>query len=161
DFRGRRLPQPWIVILCIVAVCFQCVIDNRFSPDRFLQVSLARLGCDGAITPEVLRRINWTMVLAIPWYQRVRGVELTLRLKTADQAKRDADGQSRPGAYQSADRSSARSAALRASSRAVSLNGLNRHSIAPCSSNRGRTVLSALAVMKMIGIACPRRFNSR
>jgi hypothetical protein len=26
------------------------------------------IGCDGAITPEVLRRINWTMVLAIPWY---------------------------------------------------------------------------------------------
>ena len=25
--------------------------------------------CDAAITPEVLRRINWTMVSAIPWYR--------------------------------------------------------------------------------------------
>jgi hypothetical protein len=54
-----------------------------------------------------------------------------------------------------------RSAALSASSRAVSLNGLNRHSTAPSSSSRGRTVLSVLAVMKMIGISCPRSFNSR
>jgi len=26
-----------------------------------------RNGCDAAITPEVLRRINWTKVLAILW----------------------------------------------------------------------------------------------
>ena len=26
-----------------------------------------RIGCDGAITPEVLRRVNWTMVSAMPW----------------------------------------------------------------------------------------------
>ena len=37
-----------------------------------------------------------------------------------------------------------RSAMLSASSRAVSLNGLNRHSTAPCASRRGRTVLSPL-----------------
>jgi len=28
-----------------------------------------RIGCDGVIKPEVLRRINWTMVLAIPLYR--------------------------------------------------------------------------------------------
>jgi hypothetical protein len=33
----------------------------------FLQChSSDRIGCDGAITPEVLRGVNWTMVLAIP-----------------------------------------------------------------------------------------------
>jgi len=31
-------------------------------------LSSDRIGCDAAITPELLRRINWTMVLAIPWY---------------------------------------------------------------------------------------------
>ncbi len=36
----------------------------RFSKRR----SADRIGCDGAITPEVLRRINWTMVSAIPLY---------------------------------------------------------------------------------------------
>ena len=36
----------------------------------------------------------------------------------------------------------------------MSLNGLNRHSTAPCSSSRGRAVLSVLAVMKIIGISC-------
>jgi len=45
------------------------------------------------------------MVLAMPWYQRPRGVELTLRLKTADQTKRDSDRQTSPEAFQSADRS--------------------------------------------------------
>src|SRR3712207_6690796 len=45
-----------------------------------------------------------------------------------------------------------RSAALSASSRAASLNGLARHSTAPCARRRGRTVLSPLAVMKTIGI---------
>ena len=55
----------------------------------------------------------------------------------------------------SVDASAARrSAALSASSRAVSLNGLNRHSTAPCSSRRGRTVSSPCAVMKTIGISC-------
>src|SRR5512145_3462191 len=53
-----------------------------------------------------------------------------------------------------------RSAASRASSRAASLNGLNRHSTAPCASRRGRMVLSPLAVMKTIGISCCRRINS-
>ena len=41
----------------------------------------------------------------------------------------------------------------------MSLNGLNRHSTAPCSSSRVRTVLSVVAVMKMIGISRPRRDN--
>jgi hypothetical protein len=53
-----------------------------------------------------------------------------------------------------------RSATWSASSRAVSLNGLNRHSTAPCASTRERTVLSPLAVMKTIGISCRRRINS-
>src|ERR1700733_14540925 len=53
------------------------------------------------------------------------------------------------------------SAELTASSRTVSLNGLNRHSTAPRSSSRVRTVLSVLAVMKMIGISRLRRDNSR
>src|ERR1700688_1919195 len=53
------------------------------------------------------------------------------------------------------------SAELTASSRAVSLNGLNRHSTAPWSSSRVRTVLSVLAVMKMIGISRLRRDSSR
>ena len=53
-----------------------------------------------------------------------------------------------------------RSAKLTASSRAVSLKGLNRHSTAPSSSSRGRAVLSVLAVMKMMGISCLRSFNS-
>jgi len=28
-----------------------------------------RIGCDGGITSEIVRRINWTMVSAIPWYR--------------------------------------------------------------------------------------------
>src|SRR4029450_10990446 len=54
-----------------------------------------------------------------------------------------------------------RSAALSASRRAVSLNGLNRHSTAPFASTRLRIVLSPLAVMKTIGIVCRRLANSR
>lgn len=55
----------------------------------------------------------------------------------------------------------ARSAALIASSKAVSLNGLNKHSTAPCSRSCGRTVPFPFAVMKTIGIRCWRSFNSR
>ena len=47
-----------------------------------------------------------------------------------------------------------------ASNRAVSLNGLNRHSTAPCPSSWARTVSSLLAVMKTIGISFRRSFNS-
>jgi hypothetical protein len=54
-----------------------------------------------------------------------------------------------------------RSAASSARSRAVSLNGLNRHSTAPCSSTRRRTLSSARAVMKTIGICCRRCVSSR
>jgi GNAT superfamily N-acetyltransferase len=43
------------------------------------------------------------------------------------------------------------SAALMAARSAVSLKGLNRQSTAPCASRCGRTVLSAVAVMKTIG----------
>ena len=66
QFGGRTIPQLWIIIFCVVAVCFYRLINNthRFPPDRFLQCrSSDRIGGDGAITLEVLRRINWTMVL--------------------------------------------------------------------------------------------------
>lgn len=46
-----------------------------FSPNRravrppvLLSVAPDRIGCDAAITPEALRRINWTMVSAILLY---------------------------------------------------------------------------------------------
>ena len=55
----------------------------------------------------------------------------------------------------------ARSAALIAFSRAVSLNGFNRHSTAPSSSTRGRRFASPWAVMKTIGISRRRRVSSR
>src|SRR5438132_2822117 len=49
-----------------------------------------------------------------------------------------------------------RRAKVTASSRAVSLNGFRRHSIAPAWSICGRMLLSPWAVMKMIGIVLPR-----
>jgi len=64
------------------------------------------MGRHKAIRPEVVWRINWTMVLAIRWYQRARGAQLMLRLKNGGSSQeRRADRQSRPVAYQSADRS--------------------------------------------------------
>jgi hypothetical protein len=54
-----------------------------------------------------------------------------------------------------------RRAELRASSRAVSLNGLKRHATAPCARTRGRTASSLFAVMKTIGMCCPRSLSSR
>ena len=42
----------------------------------------------------------------------------------------------------------------------MSLNGLNRHSPAPCSISRWRTKISASAVMKTIGIVSRRRISS-
>ena len=53
-----------------------------------------------------------------------------------------------------------RRAALTASQSSVSLNGLNRHSTAPCLRRRRRAAASPLAVMKTIGIPASRRFSS-
>src|ERR671910_247552 len=53
----------------------------------------------------------------------------------------------------------ARNAASSASSSAVSLNGLNRNSTAPCASRRARTLVSRLAVTKIIGICFWRRLR--
>src|SRR5467141_3263096 len=53
-----------------------------------------------------------------------------------------------------------RRAKVTASSRAVSLNGFRRHSIAPAWSICGRMLSSPWAVMKMIGIVLPRPDSS-
>ncbi len=52
------------------------------------------------------------------------------------------------------------SALCSASNRAMSLNGLNKHAMAPCSTNRDRTASSRWAVMKITGTLPPPRFNS-
>jgi hypothetical protein len=44
------------------------IVIHTFLSSRVPGSSSDRVGCNGAITSEALRRINWTMVLAIPWY---------------------------------------------------------------------------------------------
>ena len=77
-----------------------------------------------------------------------------LQQQLGDVAPDGADAARRTGDHNGTRRHSyfIRSAALSASSRAASLNGLNRHSIAPCSRRFRRMVLSPLAVINTIGM---------
>jgi hypothetical protein len=65
-FWPGRFPQRWIVMFRINLFCFERLIDDThlsLLAGRLEGRSSDRIDCKAAITPDVFRRINWTMVL--------------------------------------------------------------------------------------------------